>query len=449
MTSPVQLSGLAGFDSSSVVSQLVAVAQQPVDAMQTQINNIDSAQIVYGNFKSQLSSLQTAVQALSTTSGFVSMAATSTDSSVVGSVTGTAAAGSYTLSVSQLATTEKLRSDPQTDSTTPLGQAGTLTFQVGSGSAVNIDIAATDTLTDVASKIARSGARVSAGIINAGGSYRLQLQGLDTGASNNITITEGGTINLGLSNPANVVQSAQDAKLKVDGLDITRSTNSVADAIPGVTLALTKTIPDASAATVTVAGDPSKVESKIQSIVSAYNTLVSTVHMNTGYGTTKATNSVLQADPTMRRALDQLSTMISGIVPGGTGAYTSMATVGLKHNTDGTLTFDSSTFETALAANPDAVSRLFVTDTSNGSTGLMSSLSTLIDGYTNTTNGMLKARTDALTSTEKSLQKSHDDKQDQVNTYQDQLKAQYAALDAAMAKYQQMTSQLSSLSSSG
>lgn len=445
----IQLTGLGGFDSSTVVSQLVAVAQQPVDAIQTQINSIDSAKIVYGNFKSQLSTLQTAVDALKTTSGFVSMAATSSDTSLVGSVTGDAAAGSYNISVSQLATTEKLRSNAQTDSTTALGQSGTLSFKIGSGDPVNIDIAATDTLTDVASKIARSGARVSAGIINAGGSYRLQLQGLDTGASNSISITEGGTINLGLSNPANVVQNAQDAKLKVDGLDITRSSNSVADAIPGVTLALTKTISESSPASVTVAGDPSKVETKIQAIVSAYNTLVSTVHLNTGYGTTKATNSTLQADPTMRRTLDQISQMMSGVVPGSTGAFTSLASIGLKHNTDGTLTFDTSKFETSLASNPDAVSRLFVTDTKSGATGLMSSLSTLITGVVDPNNGTLKARTDALAQTEKSMQKSHDDKQDQVNKYQDQLKAQYAALDAAMSKYSQMQSQLSSLSSLG
>ena len=55
-------------------------------------------------------------------------------------------------------------------------------------------------------------------------SYRLQLQGLDTGAANTVNVTEGGSVALGLSNSANVVQVAQDAHLKVDGLDVTRST---------------------------------------------------------------------------------------------------------------------------------------------------------------------------------------------------------------------------------
>jgi len=221
----IQLSGLSGFDSASLVSQLTSVAQQPVSDLSSKKSLVDSASVTLNSFQTKLNTLKGAATALSTASGFVSMAATSSDTALVGSVTGSATPGSYAVNVTQLAKAQKSRSDSQVSSTTALGQAGDLTLQIGTGDPLTISVTATDTLTDIAAKINRTGARVSAGIINAGGSFRLSLQGLDTGASNAITVGEGGSINLGLNNPANVVDSAQDAKLTVDGLLISRSTN--------------------------------------------------------------------------------------------------------------------------------------------------------------------------------------------------------------------------------
>lgn len=439
---PIQLSGLAGFDSAGLVSQLVAVAQQPITALGSKKGLVDSASVTLNNFSSKLSTLKNAANALSTTTGFVSMAATSSDTGLVGSVTGTATAGSYSVNVTQLARAQKLRSDSQTSSTTALNQAGDLQLQIGSGDPITIAVTATDTLTDIAAKINRTGARVSAGIINAGGSYRLSLQGLDTGASNAITVTEGGSVNLGLSKPANVVEAAQDAKMTVDGLEITRSTNSFADAIPGVTLAVTKL--STSPATLTVAGDSSALKSKLSSFVTAYNDVVNAVHSSTGYGGTKASNSVLAGEPALRRSLDQISSLVSGPVTGATGSYRSLASVGLSLTKDGTMSLDGTKLDAALAKDPTAVSRLFVTDTNIGATGLMKTIYDTTSTLTGT-NGLVAARITALSARSKQISKSIDEKQARVDEYETGLKKQFAALDQAMSKYNAMSSALGAI----
>lgn len=438
----IQLSGLSGFDSASLVSQLVNVAQQPITDLNSKKGLVDSASLTLNNFSTKLATLKTAATALSTNSGFVSMAATSSDTSLVGSVTGSAGAGSYSVNVTQLAQAQKMRSDAQASSTTALGQAGDLTLNIGSGDPLTIKVEATDTLTDIASKINRTGARVSAGIINAGGSYRLSLQGLDTGDANAITVGEGGSINLGLTKSTNVVQRAQDAKLTVDGLDITRPTNSVADAIPGVTMALTKTT--ATPATLNVASDSSALKVKLANFVSAYNDIVSAVHGSTGYGSAKASNAVLAGDSALRRSLDQISSLVTGPVTGATGSYRSFASVGLALTKDGTMALDSTKLDAALGKDPNAVSRLFVTDTAAGATGLMKTIADTVTTLTGT-NGAVTARIAALGAQSKNISKSIDSKQAQVDSYAAGLKKQFADLDQAMSKYSSMSSALGAI----
>lgn len=441
----IQLSGLGGFDSAGLVDQLVAVAQKPVAALSTKKGQVDSASLTMSSFSNKLSTLKTAATALATPAGFVSMAATSSDTALVGSVSGSAAAGSYSVSVQQLAKAQKTRSDAQVSSTTALGQAGELSFQIGAGTPVTVDVVATDTLTDIAAKISRTGARVSAGIINAGGSFRLSLQGLDTGESNAITFTEGGTINLGLSNAANKVESAQDAKLTVDGLAVTRPTNSVADAIPGVTLALTK--PTTTPATVTIASDSSALKTKLNAFVTAYNDIVNSAHSATGYGSAKASNAVLAGDSAIRRSLDKVTALVTGQIAGTTAAspFRSLAGVGISSSKDGTLTLDAAKLDAALAKDPVAVSRLFVTDTATGATGVMKTLSDSI-GDLVSTSGAIKTRQDALTAQSKRVAASIEEKQKRIDEYEAGLKKQFAALDQAMSKYSSMASSLSSLS---
>jgi flagellar hook-associated protein 2 len=268
------------------------------------------------------------------------------------------------------------------------------------------------------------------------------LQGLDSGAANNLSVTESG-FSLGLSKAANVYQAATDASLTVDGMAITRPTNSISGVIPGVTLALTK--PTSSTATLTLATDPKALEQKVQSFVSAYNTVVSTTHNVTGYGTTTAANTQLAGDSAMRRSLDRLSGIATSSVANTRGAYTTLASVGVSLSRDGTMALDTTKFETAMANDPDGVARLFVTDPKSGATGVMKSFSSAVDDLVGTPTSIIKARQAALTTQSQSISSSIDDKNRLLDAYQANLKAQYAGLDSIMSKYQSLATAIDSI----
>ena len=442
MASPT-ISGLSGFDSSGLVTQLVTVASAPLTAIANKKGLVDSATSSMSTFSTYLTTLKSAAAALSSSSGFSSMAASSSDPSIVASVTGNATASSYSIDVTQLAKEQKSRSDAQTSATTALGKAGDLTFQIGSGAPTTVSVVATDSLTDVVNKINQTGLRVSASLINAGGSYSMQLQGLDTGAANAVTVTEGTGIALGLNKATNQVQAAQDAKLTIDGLPISRPTNSISGAIGGVTLALTNTT--TSTATLNVNADSSALQTKISAFVSAWNAVVSSAHSSTGYGTVKATNSVLSGDPAVGGVLNMMNASINGVVAGASASYSSLSSVGLKHNTDGTLAFDTTVFSTAIQNDASAVRKLFVTDTATGATGVMSGLSTKLDATMNDPYGLIKARIASFTAQSKALETSFEKKQTYITSYQTQLKAQFAALDSIMAKYSSEATQISGI----
>lgn len=440
----IQLTGLGGFDSGSVISQLVDLAKKPLRDIDTKRAQVDFATSTLSSFSAKLTALKNAATALSTTTGFTSMAASSSDSGIVASVTGSAVTSSFSVEVSQLARAQKSRSDAQSSATAPLGQAGDLEIAYDGGS-VTVSVLPTDSLSDIASKIGQSGARVSAAIVNAGGSYRLNVQGLDTGAAKAISFTETGGLSLGLSTPANTYETAQDAELTIDGLAVSRPTNSIADAIPGVTLALTKTTTEA--ATVRVAGDSSALKAKLNQFVAIYNDIVNTGHNVAGYGTTKAQNPVLAADSGIRRTLDRISSIVTGAVPNASGDFRSLSAVGIGLSRDGLMTLDASKLDAALEKDPESVRRLFVTDTNAGSTGVMKTLGDAITNLVTGDSGAVKSRIDALSAQSRRLVESRSKREERVLAYEQQLRRQFASLDQAMNRYQAMSNALGSITS--
>lgn len=440
---PVQLTGLGGFDSSGVISQLVAIAKKPAEALAARKQQVDSASTTMSQFSSRIGTFKINANSLADAAGYSSYSVTSSDTSVVASANGSAQAGNYDIAVTQLATAQKLRGDAQSSGSAPLGMTGTLSIQVGTNTAVGVTVAATDTLGDIATKISASGAKVSASVLFDGTNYRLAVQGLDSGVANAFTISQSG-LDLGLANPANINQQALDAKFTVDGLPITRSTNQVTGVIPGVTLALTKT---GATSTIRVASDTTTLKQKIGFLVSSYNDLVNASHTATGYSGTKATNPVLAGDPSMRRTVDTLARIVSSAVPGASGSFTSLGSVGLTLASNGTLSLDSTKFDAAIAKDPDSVRRLFITDTGLGATGIMKTLATTADSFVNGSSSPIKARMDALAALSKNIDESANKKLDAVDAYEQQLKKQFAALDIAMSKYNTMSAAISGIGS--
>lgn len=392
MTAAAQITTGTNIDVNSLVSQLMSVEEQPLQAMQAQQASYKSTISSYGQLSSLLSNLNSATTALQSASTFQQNNATVSDSTVLSATAGTsAAAGTHTVTVSQLATTQQLASGRFAATTDAVG-TGTLTFSFGStdGSgnftvnpsktsfSVTID-SSNNTLAGVAAAINQANGGVQATVVNDGTGYRLALAPTASGAANTLKIdttdgdgnnTDAGGLSQLAYNPAasagagkNLTQStaAQDAALTIDGIAITSSSNSVS-AVPGLTLNLTKTNVGAPV-TVGVTQNTSAITSAINSFISSYNSFNATTHTMTAYDPTSKTAGSLQGDPTTLSIIRQVKNALTSPVNGLAGGLSSLSQVGISLQADGSLSLDSSKLNAALANPAINVASLF---TSNG-----------------------------------------------------------------------------------
>jgi flagellar hook-associated protein 2 len=439
ITSSINLSSLglgSGINDASIISQLVAIQQEPLTQLQTQVSNLTSASQTITQFASLMSTLQSATQALSDPTHYASYTASSSSSAVVASTTSSAQPGSYDVSVSRLAQSQITFSTPQSSSTAGLGFTGTLGITSGTSSA-SIAVQPGDSLATIASEISSSGLPLSASVVFDGTNYRIEVQGTNTGAAGAFSFNESGFSLLSpTTNPSNTYQVAQDANATVDGNAVTSATNQITGAIPGVTLALTGITPStggsSSPATVTIASNPSSIASNVQAFVTAYNNVVSAGHADAGYGSTAASNSILSGDNGIEASLNQLSTLVTSSVTGADANYQDLSSVGVTFNADGTLSFNSSTFEAAAAQDPSGVEKLFVTDPTTGATGIMQTISNAINTLSSGSTSFLQSEITSYQGRISNIQTNETAMQARITQYQTTMQQEFDAMDATV-----------------
>ncbi len=192
-----------------------------------------------------------------------------------------------------------------------------------------------------------------------------------------VTRSGGGTVSLGSFSTANggstgrsrELTAGADAQIKIDGQTLTRGTNSITDAISGVTLNLLNAEPGTTV-NLTIARDTASIETKINAYVTAYNSVQSYITANTA-NATASTLSSSSAQPTAAgplandMSITSMGYSITGAliqsVTGLTGSYTAASQAGLIADSNGILTLDKTTFETALQNSFTAVKNIFVT----------------------------------------------------------------------------------------
>ena len=429
MSNTINLSTLglgSGLNDTSIIASLVSVQQQPLTAMQTLQTNVQSASQTVSSFSSLLSSLQTATNALSDPTQYASYTASSSDPSVVATTTSSATPGSYTVNVTALAKAQITYGTPHSSNTAGLGFTGSLDLTVGNNPVpFNVPVQPGDSLATIAAHITAKGAGVTASVVFDGSQYRLQLQGNATGKANAVTFQENG-FSMGLTNETNY-QSAQDAAATINNIPVTSATNQISGAIPGVTLAVTAL--SVSPATVNVASNPTAIAQNVSAFVTAYNAVVAAGHAATGYGTTKATNSLLTGDRGIGSALRSLSSLVTADVPGADSTFPNLASVGVTLNNDGSLSLNSTTLSSAIASDPVGVSQLFVTNTATGSTGVMGAMSTAITAVVSGAGSPLKAEIQSYTTRIQSLTKQETALQARITKYQTQLQTEFTAME--------------------
>jgi len=154
------------------------------------------------------------------------------------------------------------------------------------------------------------------------------------------------------------LQQAQNAILRVDGIQVSRSSNTIDDVLDDVTLNLLEV--SESTGTITIDTSTEDVTAAIRSFVTAYNSLVAAVDELTAYDVDSDTAAALFGDATTRSVKSALQSMISGgLGAGAESAYNNLGQIGISLENDGTLTIDATELNEALEDNFDDVVKLF------------------------------------------------------------------------------------------
>jgi flagellar hook-associated protein 2 len=391
--SSIQSPGIgSGLDINSIVTQLVAAEQTPVKKRLDNEETLAQARLSsLGVVKSAVSDFQTAVSSLTSLSSFQSKSASVANAGLMtASVSSAAKTGQYSVEVAQLAQAQKLVSKSFTNSTGVVG-TGTLHFKFGTyDSGTNkfsenaakptqdIAISASNnSLKGIRDSINAAKIGVTASILNDGTGDRLVVSS-ESGAAQSLQLSvtdddSNPTNAAGLSqlayDPTAVVGSgknmeqtleAKDAQLKVDGISITRPTNSVTGVLPGVTLDLQNSAPNVPT-TLTVAANTTNISDSINKFVKSFNSLKGVLNQATKYDATAKKASLLTGDSAIRGMNSQLQRVIGDVISGLGSNLKSLPDIGITTAKDGTLDLDSAKLNSALSQNIDAFSGLFAT----------------------------------------------------------------------------------------
>lgn len=443
----------SGLDINSIVTQLMAVEQQPLTALATKEASYQAKISAYGSLKGALSTLQTAVKTLAKPDTFTGRATGVSDTTVLSaSATDSAAEGTYNISVDRLAKFHTVRSDGNYATTADTFNTGTLSISVG-GSAVDIEIDDTNnTLAGIRQAINDSGAGVTAAIIDDGSYQRLVLTSTKLGSEGSIAVAvtdsgSGGDNALsGLASASLVeVQAADDAQVTINNLTITRSSNTISDVIEGLTLNLSKT----GTTSVSVAQNTGKATAAVDAFVKAYNDVIKQIKAATAYDAANKKASTLTGDSTARSIQAQLASLVQSSVNGVAGGLARLSDVGISVQKDGTLAFATSKLTTALGDPTKDVGSLF-TQTTGSNTGIAVRFDDWLDNVVGS-NGSIASRLNGIDASIKEIGRQRETLALRLQAVEKRYRAQFSALDTLVASMKQtsdyLTQQLANLPS--
>lgn len=433
----------SGYDIDSIVTALVNAQKAPKsNQIATQKTATNTTLSGIGSLQSALDTFQTAMGKLNDANSFAGLAVKSSNTDALTATLGTgAAAGTYAIDVESLATSSKVATQ-YIDKSATFG-AGKLTITQGS-STYNVTVKAGASLSDIRDSINTQlkDQGLTANIITDASGPRLVLGSSVTGAGSDISVSTSGDSSLdvlkidGAGTKASataggyVSAPAANAKYTIDGLEMSSSVNKISSAISGVELNLVAT----GKSTVTVDTNTDGLKTSIQSFVSAYNALITSVNSLTkvtnttdSSGNPTTTAASLASDSMTRNLLNTLRTQLVGSSADG-GSIKLLSQLGISTKTDGTLEVDDTKLDKALEKNFASVQGFFT-----GDGGLLNRMSSSMDVYTKS-NGLLDQRKAALNDTLSDLADQSTKLDNRMTKLTDTLMAKYTAMDTLVAQ---------------
>ncbi len=428
----ITFNGLSsGIDTDSIVKELMAIERKPLTRLQGDKEWMNSRLQALSTFDAKLNAFQGRIQQLDSSEDIRAKSATvSNEDYFTASTSSEAAAGRYGIEVVDLAQVEKSVSQGYADQTASSFGTGTLSITVGSEAAVEVTIDETNnSLEGIKEAINEAGAGVTATVINDGTDtpYRLVLTGEDT--ADGFVVDASGLSGGTYANPSfTETQAAQQAHIRVDNIDIYSDSNTVSDAIEGVTLDLIQ----AEAGTTTtldVDVDTASVKGLIEGFVGGYNEVVSFVS-----GQSKMEDSsggILSGDSglnVVKRRLQNLLTTISD----NSGNFSALSELGLQTQRDGTLTLDSAKLDEAIANDLDSVEKLLAGE--DGSQGIAVQFQDYLESITDSRDGFLAGRTTSIQNNISRVETDIERMQDRLEKREETLRAQFMAMEQLVSQ---------------
>ena len=377
-----------------------------------------------------------ALSGVSTTAASPNITVDSTSNLAVGNViSGTGIPAGATI-VSITDATHFVISANATATGTPADVQAGATFTSSGGGTKTVTITSgNNTLEGIRDAINAANMGVTAAIINDGDAtapYRLVLSG-SLGASHSAKITVSGDAAIsgllahdpaGTQNLAETV-TAKNANLKVNGVAVSKDSNSVSDVIHGVTLNLlaVTTTP----VKLTVARDTSTISTSVASLVKAYNDMVAVFKTETSYDAAAKKGATLQGDFTVRNLQAQMRSILGSAVSGTSGALNTLSDVGVSFQKDGTLKLDQTKLDAAMKDNFADIATLFSSDT-----GYLTTLKTFTTSVL-ASNGTIANRTNGIGKSIADIGNRRTDMETRLLSIEKRYRAQFTNLDAMLS----------------
>lgn len=375
--SRISLGGLiSGVSTDDLIRKIMQAESERLRSQLNQQSRLEAKQRAWRDVRSSLSTLQSKLNTLRYPWVYGSRQVTLTDETVASMTASSGAAlTTHSLTVTILAQTHVVShtdATAQTSANDALNKTGRFNIGIGSTTA-EVEVVAGDTLNSLADKINNANVGVRADVvkvtIDGAEKYRLTLTSSETGTSNAVVMTdvtgyEGTVQNLGFKDGTNAwtnqLSVAQDATFTLNGVDYTRSTNTVDDAIAGLSITLKK----AGSTQATVGLDSGKVLDSVKSWIEAVNSSQDLLKKLSDYNSETKEAGVLNGESLIRNLQRNIRSAISNVVTGLPSGWNRLSEVGITTGAFGTADYgkvviDEAKFKEKLAEDPDAVARLF------------------------------------------------------------------------------------------
>jgi flagellar hook-associated protein 2 len=434
----------SGIDFGVIRDAIIAQRSRPVQLLQNRANEYTTRIDSLKQLNTALATLTSAAEGLTNRDLGTGRSVTTSDANVV-TATATSAAnlGSVEINVNRLATnlTQSSRSFTATTAPVLAGGATTATFELrkggaASGTSITID-ANNNTLEDLRDAINNANAGVTASIVDVTGNgtgNQLVLSSKETGASGRVELVETtstGTLtdlNIRSLNPPDNDFSKLDASLSLNGLTISRSTNSISDAVTGVTFNLKKT----GSSTIGVT-QSSEIENKLRTFINAYNGIQEVVASQYKKDSRDRPTGILAGDPTLRTVQRELRDSVSAESADNGGAFTSLTEIGITRDNDGKLSLDSGVFNEKLKSNPDDVKALLFGKTEDDK-GIFQKFQTASAGLSDSVTGSVQTAIKGYESSLKNLNGTIAQRIESINQLRTSLIKQFSVADSLIGQ---------------